>query len=147
MYAIIVDGQITEYPITDLNSRFPQISFPYPMVDDALPEGVVRVLPSPKPAYDSNTHKVQEGVPESMGGKWYVNYVVTPFGADELASINAARANTVRFERNSLLNQSDWTQLADSPVDKTAWATYRQALRDVPMQSGFPQTVVWPDKP
>ena len=53
----------------------------------------------------------------------------------------------VRAQRNSLLQQSDWTQVADAPVDQAAWATYRQALRDITMQSGFPENVVWPTSP
>jgi hypothetical protein len=53
----------------------------------------------------------------------------------------------VRVERNRLLAASDWTQLADAPVDQAAWAAYRQALRDVPQQAGFPDNVVWPVKP
>jgi len=46
-----------------------------------------------------------------------------------------------------LLKESDWTQVADAPVDQSAWADYRQALRDVPQQEGFPQEVVWPNPP
>lgn len=53
----------------------------------------------------------------------------------------------VRLERDSLLLSSDWTQAADAPVDKTAWATYRQALRDIPSQAGFPNEVTWPTEP
>jgi hypothetical protein len=53
----------------------------------------------------------------------------------------------IRSKRNSLLYASDWTQVADAPVDKTAWATYRQALRDITSQEGFPENVVWPIKP
>jgi hypothetical protein len=53
----------------------------------------------------------------------------------------------VRMQRNSLLTSSDWTQVVDSTVDKTAWATYRQALRDITKQAGFPWTVEWPDAP
>lgn len=53
----------------------------------------------------------------------------------------------VRAERYELLETSDWTQVNDSPVDKSAWATYRQLLRDVPQQSGFPNTISWPEKP
>jgi hypothetical protein len=52
-----------------------------------------------------------------------------------------------RAPRNQLLTASDWTQVADAPVDKAAWATYRQALRDITTQEGFPTTIVWPDKP
>jgi hypothetical protein len=46
-----------------------------------------------------------------------------------------------------LLTQSDWTQLADAPVDKAAWAVYRQALRDITLQAGFPFTVDFPVAP
>ena len=53
----------------------------------------------------------------------------------------------VRAERNKLLDASDWTQVDDAPVDKAAWATYRQALRDVPQQEGFPADVIWPSPP
>ena len=53
----------------------------------------------------------------------------------------------VRATRNQLLFSSDWTQVIDAPVDQAAWATYRQALRDISAQAGFPQTVVWPTQP
>ena len=53
----------------------------------------------------------------------------------------------VRFSRNAELKKTDWTQISDAPVDQTAWATYRQALRDLPDQEGFPDNVVWPTKP
>lgn len=56
-------------------------------------------------------------------------------------------AALARAERNARLSASDWTQLADAPVDKIAWAAYRQALRDVPQQEGFPTSVVWPVEP
>jgi hypothetical protein len=53
----------------------------------------------------------------------------------------------VRAERDAKLKDSDWTQLSDAPVDKDAWAVYRQALRDVPQQEGFPENVTWPEQP
>jgi hypothetical protein len=56
-------------------------------------------------------------------------------------------AAEVRTQRDRLLAASDWTQVADAPVDRAAWAEYRQALRDVPEQAGFPENVVWPTKP
>lgn len=56
-------------------------------------------------------------------------------------------ASQARDRRDALLAASDWTQVADAPVNHAAWATYRQALRDIPNQAGFPQDVTWPDKP
>lgn len=62
----------------------------------------------------------------------------------ESAEVVGAR---VRAERDNLLTASDWTQVADVPVDKEAWAVYRQALRNLPKQSGFPFKVVYPLQP
>jgi len=56
-------------------------------------------------------------------------------------------AAQARSQRNALLSQSDWTQVPDAPVDQQAWANYRQALRDVPQQAGFPTDITWPVKP
>jgi len=56
-------------------------------------------------------------------------------------------ASQVRRERNSLLSSSDWTQVSDAPVDQEAWALYRQALRDITEQEGFPHEVTWPNEP
>ena len=53
----------------------------------------------------------------------------------------------VRYKRDELLASSDWTQVADAPVDQAAWAAYRSLLRDVPQQSGFPADITWPTKP
>lgn len=79
---------------------------------------------------------------------------VIPLTPQELAEIQIATeaqsetvAVFIRSERNALLSASDWTQVADAPVDKAAWATYRQALRDVTAQAGFPHNVIWPVKP
>ena len=58
-----------------------------------------------------------------------------------------ALATAARTKRNSLLTDSDWTQVADAPVDQAAWATYRWALRDIPTQAGFPETIDWPAIP
>jgi len=63
----------------------------------------------------------------------------------ELESIVYSQA--IRTQRNKLLKESDWTQVADAPVDKAAWATYRQALRDITEQDGFPVNVEFPAEP
>lgn len=63
---------------------------------------------------------------------------------------NAKQSKTadVRDRRNALLTSTDWTQAADVPqAIKDKYATYRQALRDVPQQEGFPDNIVWPTQP
>jgi hypothetical protein len=53
----------------------------------------------------------------------------------------------IRNWRNTELTACDWTQVADSTADKTAWATYRQALRDLPAQNKDPKKIKFPSRP
>lgn len=104
-------------------------------------------------------YSMRQGVEQQEDGKWYTKYVLGPIFEDtpEATAVeqeaaykarkDAEQAQAVRADRNRRLTECDWTQLADSPVDKTVWATYRQALRDVPTQSGFPWAVNWPVQP
>jgi hypothetical protein len=60
--------------------------------------------------------------------------------------VTAELIKDMRYERDNLLSTTDWT--ANSDVTMTTEMTaYRQALRDVPAQSGFPSEITWPDKP
>lgn len=54
---------------------------------------------------------------------------------------------TLRETRDNLLRDTDWTQIADAPVDQAAWAEYRQALRDLPQTTLDPSAPVWPTPP
>ena len=63
------------------------------------------------------------------------------------AGANDRKAAEVRDERNAKLVATDWTQVVDATVDKPTWATYRQNLRDVTSQAGFPWTIDWPTNP
>ena len=68
--------------------------------------------------------------------------------AEQIEAERLERATkSARNQRDRLLKDSDWTQVPDSPVDQQAWADYRQALRDVPQQTGFPTDINWPTKP
>ena len=53
----------------------------------------------------------------------------------------------IRSKRNALLAASDYTQVADAPGDKAAWATYREALRDLPASQSDPDDIVFPTEP
>lgn len=73
----------------------------------------------------------------------------TPYELPPMLSptVEVLSAIVVR-DRNSLLQQSDWTQLPDVPLaTKEAWAVYRQALRDITQQPGYPTEVNWPVAP
>jgi len=103
--------------------------------------------------------QVAEGKQATWDGKaWAVTDIPVPEPAPEPAKpiIPAPEAtpepepltwDAIRNERNFLLTQSDWTQLADAPLSpeqKQAWTAYRQALRDVPSSFATPEEVVWP---
>jgi hypothetical protein len=60
---------------------------------------------------------------------------------------NDQKWEQIKLWRNSQLVASDWTQLPDAPVDKAAWATYRQALRDLPAQGGKAEDAEFPVAP
>lgn len=70
--------------------------------------------------------------------------------ADRAAVLLQDQKDFLRSERNELLKLSDWTQVPDSPLDSTKkqqWATYRQALRDLPANTTDPANPTWPTKP
>ena len=90
--------------------------------------------PFTPPTYDLYTEVLE------WDGSSFSVRVMTP---EERQVVIDNRWNEVRVERNRLLTDSDWTQLPDAPTDKTAWATYRQALRDITNQDD-PFNVTWP---
>ena len=81
---------------------------------------------------------------EGSIGWSYIDGVFSP-PPDDVS--DEEKSERIRLTRDRKLAQSDWTQVADAPVDQAAWATYRQALRDIPSQAGFPNEVVWPIEP
>lgn len=110
-------------------------------------------------------YSMRQGVEQDGQGRWFTKYVLGPIFTDTEATAlrpakttaeneaaykamkDADQAENVRASRTELLKACDWTQIADSTADKPTWATYRQALRDITAQSGFPWTVIWPVPP
>lgn len=69
------------------------------------------------------------------------------FTQQEKEEHTATKAMSIREQRNRYLLESDWTQLDDAPCEKQSWVVYRQNLRDITLQSNFPEGVNWPTKP
>ena len=68
--------------------------------------------------------------------------------ADQQAYQDSIKSRGVRGERDKLLAETDWRDLPSYPgTNQAGWRTYRQALRDLPSQAGFPNNVTWPAKP
>ncbi len=74
-------------------------------------------------------------------------YIVVDKTAEEMEETTTSAVRDVKWMRNQKLKDSDWTQLQDATADKEAWALYRQALRDVSKQEGYPWNVTWPKEP
>ncbi len=60
---------------------------------------------------------------------------------------NDQKWEQIKLWRNAELSRTDWTMHTDAPTDKEAWATYRQALRDLPAQGGQAEAAIFPVTP
>ena len=104
---------------------------------------------------------------EEVKGQWFTKFIAGPVFTDTTdaegkvttaadneaaykAGVDAQAATSARSQRDKLIAETDWTQLADSQLSdsvKASWVTYRQELRDLPTASGFPHTMTWPKEP
>ncbi len=98
--------------------------------------------------HDRLTQKLVSCDPVLENG-WVYTVAVADLTAEEIQSAKDSAMVQIRGQRNSLLAACDWTQIADSTADKTAWATYRTALRNLPATiTGDPRTFSdWPRDP
>jgi hypothetical protein len=151
MFVKITNGQVAAYPYTvgDLRRDNPNTSFAKHVPEAVMAEfGMFPVGYEAAPVFDPMTHRVENSnLPVLKDGKWMLTKTVVALTAEQIASRDAAKAKEVRSQRDRLLAETDWTQIGDAPVDAIVWQTYRQALRDITSQAGFPHNVVWPTKP
>ena len=144
------NGVPTGDPIVEENffMLFKGTSFTRPLQPESvegLGYGLYAFSDAPTP---DQYQKVIEVAPvKDNTGIWTQTWSLVSMSDAEKAEEDSKAASSVRGARNRKLTDSDWTQIADAPVDQAAWATYRQALRDVPSQEGFPYSVSWPTRP
>jgi hypothetical protein len=105
-------------------------------------------------------YSMAQGV-EQIDGKWYTKYVLGPVFTDgETTAVeqevaykaqkDAEQAKSVRQSRDDKLKETDWVVIKNLELNANipgVWEVYRQALRDIPTQEGFPWTITWPVKP
>ena len=147
-YAKITGGVVEFYP-SSLDYLVSQgvLQSASPTAEEMSAAGVVEIanLSSNRPNNEFNydTKPVQQA-----DGSWKEEWVQVET-SNEQKQVNISRiAASVVCSRNDLLKLSDWTQLPDCPIsNKREWAVYRQALRDITSQSGFPFVVNWPTQP
>ena len=148
MQVLIKNGVVESYPysIGNLRKDNPNVSFPKNPSAELMAQWDVYPVQSVGAPGTDHTQNLKEGQPVNDGG-WKQTWIVTQATEGEIAERIQSMADGVRSGRDDLLVKSDWTQVADAPVDKAAWATYRQALRDITTQPGFPWDVQWPVAP
>jgi hypothetical protein len=156
-------GEVTT--VSQFKAQHPNTSFPKQITADILDSFGYDAIGVGAQASVTAPYgvSVRDGI-EQIEGSWYTRFVAGPIFTDTTddegnvisaadneaayrARIDAEGAERVRNERNQKLAASDWTQLADSSADASAWATYRQALRDLPTTDGWPHNITWPTKP
>lgn len=135
---------------TDIRLAAGNVSLPRELTDEIIASiGLLPVTVVPAPSYDQSTQIAEQAecVYNEQEQRWETSWTIRNLTAEEAQQSYDNKSSTIRTSRNNLLSKSDWTQVADAPVDQTAWANYRQALRDVTAQSGFPWEVIWPTQP
>lgn len=145
---LAADGSVDRYPytLTDLRRANPGTSFAKQISDDTAASFNCYPVSQTKPPDDDHTVNL-ERTAIKQGTIWVEEWISTPATPEQIAERTTAKSNDIRTERNRRLTECDWTQLPDAPVNTAAWATYRQALRDITEQVGFPWSVAWPDQP
>ena len=153
--AVVTDGQF--------RASFPNTSFSRVLTVELLSDfGYDPILEGPQAITTPPYEISQRAGIEEVNGQWFTKYIVGPVFTDNEEQtaeeqeaayrqrIDEEAGERVREDRNKRLADCDWTQLPDSPLDadaKLAWQLYRETLRMVPEQPGFPHNVEWPEEP
>jgi hypothetical protein len=156
MYVKITNGSVDQYPYTVgmLRRDNPNTSFPRVIPDNVLEEwGVYPVSVQSNPDYNERTHLLERSyAPILVDGTWTITISAVEKTSTAIEEYDSDAAIANRSVRNSLLFNSDWTQMEDSPLsseDKALWSTYRQSLRNITSHANWPHLNDddWPTKP
>ena len=129
----------SEFRLRNKHTSFPRI------IDEPLQEefGIDMIFEGPQkqgpPPY---SYTYRDGI-EKIGDKWYTKYTI---GQRDKNQIDDNYKKNIRIRRDNLLKESDWRAVSDRTLEPE-WKEYRQALRDITKQEGFPHDVEWPVDP
>jgi len=144
MYLKLTNGQPEKYSIGQLRRDNPNTSFPKNPPQEMLESYGVHPYTIPeRPSYDPTVQNCVAGTFAEVNGAWLLPWVVEN-------KPQADAENNVRSRRDSLLQETDWVVIMNTEKGTNIpmeWEVYRQALRDITGQTGFPFSVTWPTKP
>lgn len=131
-----------------IRKMHPNVSMPKIWNEDIHEQlGIDSVLSAPRPkpsgAYKAVT---RNGVEQNAEGNWVQAWIEQDITGDDRIAHDEKNALEARAKRDGLLAETDHYGLSDVTMS-AEMTTYRQALRDVPQQAGFPSTITWPTKP
>jgi len=139
MYIKLSDSTPVLYSVWALKADHPNVSFPDQMTDDVLADwSVYPCVEGPVPPLGECEQAIRTGI-TLINGVWTQNFSKERWPLDQAQQY-------IRAKRNGLLSETDWMALSDV-IMSAAWVAYRQGLRDVTEQAGFPYEVIWPVKP
>ena len=150
MHIKLIEGTPTPYSIGKLRVDNPQVSFPNTIPDSTLAEYAVYPLKTTNRPEADYTKNVDEGIAAYEESEWVQVWNVTDASTEEIEKRTEEQANNVRADRDRKLTETDWVVIKSLETNMpmpSVWQSYRQALRDLPQQSGFPWDVQWPEQP
>ena len=144
MHLKLTNGTPAKYTLGQLRRDNPQTSFPKLIPDEILASYDVCPYTRPKPdEYDSLAWRLIDDEFVNVNGAWMLPYKL------EALPLDQAERN-IRSRRDNLLQDTDWIVIKSYERGQNIpaeWELYRQALRDITSQVGFPNDVVWPTSP
>jgi len=145
-YRIRETGEI----ITDIRTAFPNVSIPITLKQEDFDIlGIDPIFEGSQPTLTRFQSIIRTGPVQDSLGNWVWQYATTDWTVEAVAYATDNQWINVRQTRDNLLLKSDWTQLSDAPLtaeQKSTWAAYRQALRDITTQTD-PFNISWPVAP
>ena len=147
MYIKLVNGQPEIYTFEQLRQDNPNTSFSKTLSNEILEKfAVYPYVQQEIPTFNEKTQKLIDIGFINNGMQWIKSWNVVEKSQEEIENWIKEQSNSLRAQRNFLLSETDYLALSDNTLTQEM-AAYRQALRDITTQSGFPETVVWPIKP
>jgi hypothetical protein len=153
MFIQIKDGQPFGYAVVEENLRmlFPEVTFPKAFSpSDVEPYGFGMYEFTQIPEVPRFKKLIELTPVKKENGIYYQTWGVEDMTDEEQIEATEKQANDLRLRRKYTLMDCDWTQLPDvvmTEEKKIEWNTYRQSLRDITLQEGFPWDIVWPTPP
>lgn len=149
MYRVREDGSIKsqdEVKQMYVNTSFPDVWSPE-LVENL---GLDPILESPAPTTTRYQTVYKDGIEQNEAGQWVWKWAVDDMDSATAQALDDEQAKVIRATRDNRLAECDWVVIKAYETNTNIpaiWEIYRQQLRDVPQQSGFPWEVIWPSKP